>query len=643
VKTLFLHIILFYVLSLSFLFAERKDSVYKVFPEVKVEANKYSLAKEKVFSAYSVIDRKEIESENPLQISELLSKEPGIYIKNYGGSGGIKTLSLRGTSSSQSLILIEGMRFNSVQNSSLDFGVLPVSLLQSIDILHGGSSAIFGGSSIGGTINFNLVQSKKKLDVSFAASSFNEYCGSVSGGTQSGNSSFTFAAEYLNAKSDYPFTVRQFGKKKEYRRENADFENFNFMLNSKTYLDDWQLKTILLGRLSERGSPGPVLLAYLEPDDARLKEKEVSLIIKAEKKIDKDVFSSGLMCRHSYQSYYDSNSPNALRGDTISFFHTNAFQVNEQYSAQFNNLNIIYSIDAEFTDLRGDFLQPRTENYVSRLNTGLSIRCVTNAYDNGTLNLPIQIGGRYDIYSDIAGSPTGIAGMSIVLPELNLAIKSQAAYNYRAPSFNEMYYLNYGTADLYPERSTSLNMTLSYGDKIFDAEINTFLIDTKDQIVAVPKSPLTWSAQNMAAVLSRGVELVFSLALFARHIHIGGSYTIQSVIDNNSNSATYNSQVVYVPQEMLTAKFSANYSGYYFGINAEYNGFTYYLPENTYSSLLPAYCLLSINLSKTFSLGQTDIITKININNLLGERYTVIKNYPMPGRIIRLTLGLKLL
>ncbi len=382
-------------------------------------------------------------------------------------------------------------------------------------------------------------------------------------------------------------------------------------------------------------------MGYIEPQDARLNEKEGDFIFKAEREIRENYFSAGLMYRYNYQRYFDSHSPDAMSGDSVSLFNTNALQYNMRYTDNYDIVKIIYGVDGEYTNLTGDFLQPETGNNVSRFQSGFYVQAVSNIVNTSAINLPLQLAARYDYYTDISGSPTGVAGLSLQMKKINLAMKTQIAYNYRAPSFNEMYYLNYGTTDLKPERSTSLNLTLAYERKFINLSVNGYLIDTKDQIVAVPKSPLTWSAQNMASVFSRGIEFVFDVPIFDDNLSIGGSYTIQSVINNNKNSDTYGNQVVYVPQEMLTAKIDAKLKGFYADFNTQYSGFTYYLPENVFSSVIPAYWLLNLNLSKKFDIGYSDLTIKFDIINLLDEQYVVIKNYPMPGRIFRLGIEFK--
>jgi outer membrane cobalamin receptor len=415
------------------------------------------------------------------------------------------------------------------------------------------------------------------------------------------------------------------------------------MLTSDVKSKLWLFRAIVLGGFSERGTPGPVLMGYVESENARLYENNTSIILKAEREIGRDVFSAGMMYRCNYQDFFDTNSPNALRGDTVSVFKTNDIQMSMQYTGRFKTIKLLYGFEAEFTGLHGDFLQPEVNNYVNRFQSGIYVRSVFNIIENENIVLPLQLAARYDFYTDVEGSPTGLAGFSILFKELNTILKSQFAYNYRAPGFNEMYYLNYGTMDLKPERSTSFDFTLSYKPDFLIFEMNGFLINTKDQIIAVPKSPLTWSAQNMAEVVSRGLEFVFDVDLFNDIFHTGGSYTIQSVIDNNESSPTYKHQVVYVPQETATVKISATYAGFYSSLNAHYTGFTYFLPENVYTAVIPAFWLFNFNFSKEFSFARSFVTVKFDVINLSNKEYVVIKNYPMPGRLFRLGITYKLL
>jgi outer membrane cobalamin receptor len=205
-----------------------------------------------------------------------------------------------------------------------------------------------------------------------------------------------------------------------------------------------------------------------------------------------------------------------------------------------------------------------------------------------------------------------------------------------------MYYLNYGTSDLKPERSLSYSITFEYSKSIFNAEISGFMIDTDDQIVAIPKSPLVWSARNMASVLSRGIEFNAVIDVVDNFLILKMNYTIQRVTDNERASETYKKLVQYVPQELASADVSLKHSGFLLNAACRYTGFAFALPDNSYESLINSFWLFDINLNKRIELSGTEINFKLGILNIFDTRYSVVKNYPMPGRIIRIGIDFKL-
>ena len=150
-------IYLFLLSYLSLLGASKNtevDSISYIYPEIKVSAERILSNSALQFSPNSIIHKAQIEKTAALQASELLNNIPGLYIKDLGGLNGLKTISLRGTSAQQTLIMIDGMRLNSMQNGITDLSTIPIAMFEDIEVVRGGASAVFGGNSIGGVINF---------------------------------------------------------------------------------------------------------------------------------------------------------------------------------------------------------------------------------------------------------------------------------------------------------------------------------------------------------------------------------------------------------------------------------------------------------------------------------------------------------
>jgi len=104
-----------------------------------------------------VIDKAAIEKTGAVTIGDLIQKTPSIagaatnpQVNNGGGSGA-STVSLRGLGSARTLLLVNGRRF-----VYADVNSIPVNLVERIEILKDGASAVYGSDAVAGVVNFIL-------------------------------------------------------------------------------------------------------------------------------------------------------------------------------------------------------------------------------------------------------------------------------------------------------------------------------------------------------------------------------------------------------------------------------------------------------------------------------------------------------
>ncbi len=119
---------------------------------VIVTATRTPVTIEDSLSSVSVITRADIERLQPLSVSDLLTGLPGVSFASTGGLGQPTSLFLRGTNSSHTLVLIEGVRIGSVGNGLAAFEQLPVEQIERIEIVRGPRSSLYGADAIGGVI-----------------------------------------------------------------------------------------------------------------------------------------------------------------------------------------------------------------------------------------------------------------------------------------------------------------------------------------------------------------------------------------------------------------------------------------------------------------------------------------------------------
>src|SRR6187402_1862581 len=84
-------------------------------------------------------------------LSDKLSSDVPLYLKSYGNNQ-LSTISIRGTTASQTAVLWNGININSPTLGQSDLALLPLYLFDQLSVRYGGSSALYGSDAIGGSI-----------------------------------------------------------------------------------------------------------------------------------------------------------------------------------------------------------------------------------------------------------------------------------------------------------------------------------------------------------------------------------------------------------------------------------------------------------------------------------------------------------
>lgn len=120
--------------------------------DVVVTASRISQPRESVIADVTVISQDEIERAGQSPIVDLLRSQPGIEITNNGGAGKLSGVFIRGTNTSDVVVLIDGMRINSATAGITAFENIPLAQIERIEILRGPASSLYGTGAIGGVI-----------------------------------------------------------------------------------------------------------------------------------------------------------------------------------------------------------------------------------------------------------------------------------------------------------------------------------------------------------------------------------------------------------------------------------------------------------------------------------------------------------
>ena len=136
----------------------------------------------------TVIDAEQIARGGLQGIIALLARQPGVEVTQNGGPGSTSGVFLRGANSSQTLVLIDGMRVASASSGATALEAIPPEQIERIEILRGPASSLYGADAIGGVIQVftkRSAGSEMHANADVAYGTYNTFIGSagVSGGS----------------------------------------------------------------------------------------------------------------------------------------------------------------------------------------------------------------------------------------------------------------------------------------------------------------------------------------------------------------------------------------------------------------------------------------------------------------------------
>ncbi|MDW3096248.1 MAG: TonB-dependent receptor [Gammaproteobacteria bacterium] len=169
---------------------------------ITVTASRNPISVNHTGSSVSIIDKQQINNKQLPFAADLLRDVPGTTISKNGGTGTLTQLRIRGAESNHSLVLIDGIEANDITaGSEFNFANLVTCGLDSIEVLRGPQSSLWGSDALAGVVN---IQTRKgqgpiNLESTFSTGRFDtrQNCTGISGGNNLQNFSF-YSAHYEN-------------------------------------------------------------------------------------------------------------------------------------------------------------------------------------------------------------------------------------------------------------------------------------------------------------------------------------------------------------------------------------------------------------------------------------------------------------
>ena len=241
-----------------------------------------------------------------------------------------------------------------------------------------------------------------------------------------------------------------------------------------------------------------------------------------------------------------------------------------------------------------------------------------------------------------------------VLKNNDLFVRAFAKSSFRMPTFNDLYYTNSASASLRPETVWQANAGFTYSGNYLHAgpfrklnlSADGYWNKVKDKIIAYPGGQqFRWTMLNLGTVDIKGVDAscdaFFSFGQVEAAVKL--QYTWQRAIDITNKSDTfYKNQIPYVPKHSGSAVASIYYKGWGLNYSFIYTGERYSNKENTWRNYVLPWYTSDLSLQKTLNINKKTLKATAEINNLFGQDYEVVLNYPMPKTNFRLSVSIEL-
>jgi outer membrane cobalamin receptor len=386
-------------------------------------------------SAFStVIDLEDFQGEYSTA-SEILSFSPGVVVRDYGGFGQLKTMSIRGSSNDQVVILLDGVRLNSPIGGGVDLSTIPVNYVDRFEIIRGGASAFAGTDAIGGVVN--IVTKKPDKPFTFGSVTYGSYETfgfNASRGQKVGNWSYLVSFTHAQSKGDFKFkSVNDL----ILTRINNEFHSESLLVKGAYDAGNgWEIEALNEFFYDDRGVPG---LGEFQQPDANQKDLRnlTSINISKEQFVRPDMDLDVLVFNRFDDLKFKNPEPTVgLPIDTLS--KTYSFGINPQLT-WFAPYNQVFTFA---TELREEILESNDFGDPDRFTFSLFAADEINLLDDMIVINPVV---RYDLWRTSQEETTTDSGISarlgvIVTPLDYLYFKANAGRSYRAPSFGELFF-----------------------------------------------------------------------------------------------------------------------------------------------------------------------------------------------------------
>jgi len=647
------------------------------------------------FSAYAVNDstarnlqefevvsgrvRKEVTSTSPLfnltnermktmgvtDISDALHRLPGVNIRDYGGAGGMKTVSVRGFGTTHTGVIYDGIVLSDCQSGKIDLSRYSLDNVGSLSLIIGDNNDIFVPAKASASAASIIITTQSVPSASDSVwhvtgqmrfGSFGTYNPYFKvGKTLSPNFSFSVIGEYTHAKNNYPFTLSNGTLVTRERRNNSMMNSWHGEVNTRWRPTPYStLDAKIYYYDNNRELPGAVIL-YNPICNEELRDRNFFGQL-TYKNLSLSKFSFQGLAKFNWDAslYHDEDGkyPGGVLDED--YFQREYYLSGSALYMPTDRLAFNYSIDYLYNNMTTNQMEVAGPWRHSLLQS------LTGKFQNSWLVATARL--LWSVYDNGAEEGESSRDENKLSPSLSLSFQPfanrslfvRASYKniFRMPTFNECYYFRMGSTSLEPENTDQINLgvTWQYNSTNWLKSLvltgDVYYNNVKNKIVAVPTTMFLWQMTNLDKARAFGADVTASATFHLtrkQDLVFAGNYSWQRVQPRTSpQDPEYNKQVAYTP--IHSGAVSLSWVNPWVDVVVHATGASdrYGTSSNLPITRIKGYMECGASLMRTFNIHRNSIELRFDLTNLLDTQYEIVASYPMPGRAWKFTLTYKL-
>ena len=570
--------------------------------EVIVSETKLSLPFSEKYRSIEIISAENIVEIGARNIIDLLQQTTGIDIRRRGPAGTQADLYIRGGGFDQTLLLIDGMKMDDIQTGHHILNLLlPIHLVDRIEIIKGPAARIFGQNAFNGAVN--IVTKKIK---EYDNNQIEVFLGDISYGSYE---QFNYSINSkITIKDNFNSLLTFSRNKSDGYRYNTDFSNDFLFLKTEIKTSNNPINIISGFTEKKFGANG----FYATPTAIDQYEETQSSFFGVSSIIQKEnlLFKPKFYWRRGQDEYiYIRNNPSVYRNLHIS----NKLYLDFDFNKFFKSSNLNFGLNF-------------AKSFISSNNLGQHERFTSTFYSDYTFsskNNRIKFSPGFSVshFSDLSFHffPGFDLGFDI---NENLNLYANYGKTYRIPTYTDLYYSDrntIGNPELNPEHAITNEIGLKFKTEKIKISSSYFYRKSSNIIDYVKEmEDEKWEATNIRNLNTNGFDFDFSL-LFGRknRLSIGYSYLFdKSFVEKVSFSRYSINSLRHQLNTRLILEYSKKIS----------QSFIYKFGQRSDND---AHRVFDSNIKYDLSKGNYFFV---NVNNLFDESYYETNLVPMPGR-----------